>query len=137
MRLALVPFEIRGADDVERAFNAMTKDPVAGLVLLPGLAISSNQRQIAAWAVKARLPAIYTTSVWADLGGLIAYGTDFAAYFRRAATFVDKILRGSKPADLPIEQPTNFELVVNLRTAKALGVSIPAAILLRADRVIR
>ena len=137
MRLALVPFEIRGADDVDRAFDTMAKHPVGGLVLLPGLAISSNQRQIASMALKVRLPAIYTTSVWADLGGLIAYGTDFAAYFRRAATFVDRILKGSKPADLPIEQPTNFELVVNLKTAKAIGVSIPPAILVRADRVIR
>lgn len=137
MRLALVPYEIRGADDVDRVFDAMAKHPVGGLVLLPGLAISSNQRQIASMALKVRLPAIYTTSVWADLGGLIAYGTDFAAYFRRAATFVDRILKGSKPADLPIEQPTNFELVVNLKTAKAIGVSIPPAILVRADRVIR
>jgi putative tryptophan/tyrosine transport system substrate-binding protein len=136
MRLTLVPVEIRGADDVDRAFAAIAKDRVDGLVLLPGGPISSNQRQIAALALKTRVPAIFTVSVWAELGGLVSYGTDFSTYFRGAATFVDKILKGSKPEDLPIEQPTKFELVLNLRTAKALGISIPSSILLRADRVI-
>jgi putative ABC transport system substrate-binding protein len=137
MRMALLPFEINGADDVDRAFAAMAKDRVDGLVLLPGATISSNQKQIAALALKAGVPAIYTVALWAELGGLIAYGTDFTTYFRRAATFVDKILKGGKPADLPIEQPTKFELVINLRTAKSLGITIPPSILLRADRVIR
>ncbi len=137
MRLTLLPFEIRGADDVDRAFAAMAKDRVDGLVLLPGGAISSNQKQIAELAIKARIPATYTVSLWAELGGLIAYGTDFNTYFRRGATFVDRILKGAQPADLPIEQPTTFELVVNLGTAKALGITIPPSILVRADRVIR
>jgi putative tryptophan/tyrosine transport system substrate-binding protein len=137
MRLTLLPFEIRGADDVDRAFAAMAKDRVDGLVLLPGGAISSNQKQIAELAIKARIPATYTVSLWAEVGGLIAYGTDFNTYFRRGATYVDRILKGAKPADLPIEQPTTFELVVNLRTAKALGITIPPSILVRADRVIR
>jgi putative ABC transport system substrate-binding protein len=136
MRVKLVPFEIRRAEDVPRAFTAMTKRAVDGLVLLPGGAISSNQKQIAALAIETRTPSIYTVAVWAELGGLIAYGTDFNAYFRRAATYVDRILKGAKPADLPIEQATTFQLIVNLRTAKLLGVSIPPTILVRADRVI-
>jgi putative ABC transport system substrate-binding protein len=137
MRLTLRPFEIRGADDVARAFAAMAKPRVDGLVLLPGGTISSNQKRIAELAIEARTPAIYTVAVWAELGGLIAYGTDFGAYFRRAATVVDRILKGAKPADLPIEQPTTFQLVVNMKTARALGITIPPSILVRADRVIR
>jgi putative ABC transport system substrate-binding protein len=137
MRLTLLPFEIRGADDVARAFTAMARPRVDGLILLPGAAISSNQRRIAELAIETRTPAIYTVAVWAEIGGLIAYGTDFNAYFRRAATVVDKILRGAKPADLPIEQAATFQLVVNLRTAGALGITIPPSILVRADRLIR
>lgn len=136
MNLTLVVYDIKDAADVDRAFLAMSHNRVHGLVLLPGGAISSNQRRIADLAIQERIPAIYTVSLWAELGGLMAYGTDFDAYFRRAATFVDRILKGAKPAELPIEQPTNFQLVVNLRTAKALGISIPASILVRADRVI-
>ena len=83
-----------------------------------------------------KLPAIYSEPQWADLGGLISYGTDPFLLYYRAATFVDKILKGAKPSDLPIEQPTKFELVVNLKTAKALGIKIPQSLLLRADRVI-
>ena len=136
MRLTLLPFEIREADDVDRAFAAMAQHRVNGLVLLPGATISSNLKRIADLAIKARIPAILTVRVWAELGGLIAYGTDFTAYFRRAATFVDRILKGAKPADLPIEQPTKFELVINLKTAKALGLTIPPSLLGRADQLI-
>jgi putative ABC transport system substrate-binding protein len=137
MRLTLVPFEIRGADDVARAFATMRTRGIDGLILLPGGAISSNQRRIAELAIESRTPAIYTVAVWAEMGGLIAYGADFNAYFRRAAVYVDKILKGAKPADLPIEQATTFQLVINLRTAKTLGVTIPPTILGRADRVIQ
>jgi putative ABC transport system substrate-binding protein len=136
MKSTLVVYDIKDSADVDQAFMTMRQDRVHGLVLLPGGAISSNQKRIADLAIRDRLPSIYTVSIWAELGGLMAYGTDFDAYFRRAATFVDRILKGAKPADLPIEQPTNFQLVVNLRTAKALGISIPASILVRADRVI-
>lgn len=135
--LTLLPFEIREANDVDRAFAAMAKHRVEGLVLLPGGAISSDQKRIAELAIEARTPAIYTVALWAELGGLIAYGTDFIAYYRRAATLVDRILKGAKPADLPIEQATTFHLVVNLRTAKALGITLPPSILVRVDRVIR
>lgn len=107
------------------------------LVLLPGGAISSHQKRIAELAARARLPAIYTVSTWAEVGGLIAYGTDFTTYYRRAATHVDKILKGAKPGDLPIEQPTKFDLVVNLKTAEAIGIRMPQSILARADRIIQ
>jgi ABC-type uncharacterized transport system substrate-binding protein len=137
MRVKLEPFEIRTSDDVSCAFAAMTKRPVDGVILLPGGAISSNQKRIAELAIEMRIPSIYTTAIWAEVGGLIAYGTDFTAYFRRAAVYVDKILKGTKPADLPIEQATTFQLVVNLRTAKLRGVTIPPTILGRADRVLR
>jgi putative ABC transport system substrate-binding protein len=136
MRLTLLPFEIRAAEDIDRAFAAMAKNGVQALVLLPGGAITSFQKRIAELALNARIPAIYTVSTWAELGGLMAYGTNFMTYYRRAATHVDKILRGAKPADLPIEQPTKFDLVVNLKTAKAIGITMPPSILARADRVI-
>lgn len=136
MRLTLLPFEIRGAEDIDRAFAAIAKERAQGLILLPGAAISSHQKRIAELAIKARIPAIYTVSVWAELGGLMAYGTNFVTYYRRAATHVDRILKGAKPAELPIEQPTKFDLVVNLKTAKAIGITMPQSILTRADRLI-
>ena len=136
LRLGLQPFELRTRDDVETAFAAMARRRADGLILLPGGVVSSNQRRIAELALAAKLPAIYTVRVWAELGGLISYGTDFAAYYRRAATYVDRILKGATPAQLPIEQATTFELVVNLRTAKALGIAMPPAILLRANHVL-
>ena len=98
--------------------------------------ITANLKRIAGLAAKSRLPSIFHISEFADLGGLAAYGPDRADLFRRAATFVDKILKGAKPGDLPVEQPTRFELVVNMKTAKALGLTIPQSVLFRADRVI-
>lgn len=137
MGVTVLPFDIQTADDIDRAFAAMPGMGAQALVLLPGGAITSHQKRIAELAMKARLPAIYTVSTWAEVGGLMAYGTDFMTYYRRAATHVDKILRGAKPGDLPIEQPTKFDLVVNLKTAKALGITIPQSVLARADRVIK
>src|SRR5262249_5502422 len=98
---------------------------------------NSQRSRIIALVTKSRLPGMYESRDWADAGGLIAYGPSDSDLYRRAASFVDKILRGAKPADLPVEQPTKFELVINLKTAKALGLSIPQSLLVRADEIIR
>ncbi len=105
MRLTLLSFDIRGADDVERAFTAMLKQRVDGLVLLPGGAITSNQKRIAEAAIRAQIPAVYTVRVWAELGGLLAYGTDFEAYFRRAATLSTRSSRAPSPRNCPSSNP--------------------------------
>jgi putative ABC transport system substrate-binding protein len=96
----------------------------------------AQQKRLVEFAAKIKLPAVYTKSLFAEAGGLISYGARYSDMFRRAATFVDKVLKGTKPADIPVEQPTRFELVVNMKTAKALGVKIPNSVLVRADRVI-
>jgi putative ABC transport system substrate-binding protein len=104
---------------------------------MPDQVFTANLKRIADFAAKKRLPSIYHGSEFVDAGGLVAYGPDRSDMFRRAATHVDKILKGAKPGDLPIEQPTKFELVINLKTAKALGLTIPPSLLLRADQVIQ
>jgi ABC-type uncharacterized transport system substrate-binding protein len=127
----------RGPDDFERAFAAMTRER-AGALLVPtdGMFLLHRTR-IVELAAKSRLPAIYGTKEYVDVGGLMVYAASLRDSFRRAATYVDKILKGAKPADLPVEQPTKFELVINMRTAKALGLTIPQSVLLRADEVIQ
>jgi len=105
--------------------------------MLPSVLYSAHRREFTALVAKYQLPAIYNVRDYVDAGGLMSYGPDFAALWQRAADYVVRILKGAKPADLPIEQPTKFELVVNLKTAKALGITIPESILLRADEVIR
>jgi ABC-type uncharacterized transport system substrate-binding protein len=113
---------------------AVTADPVgSGFV---ACLFSFNRRRIADFAAKNRLASMFTTGQSVEAGGLVSYGTSFADLFRRAAVYVDKILKGAKPADLPVEQPTKFELVINLKTAKALGLTIPQSVLARADRLI-
>ena len=115
-----------------------TKGPVTEALLVLGDALFfANRMALLKLASKTRLPVIYGESYFADEGGLLSYGTNFADVFRRSAWYVDKILKGAKPGDLPIEQPTKFELVVNLKTAKTLGITIPESILLRADEVIK
>jgi putative tryptophan/tyrosine transport system substrate-binding protein len=127
--------EVRSPADFDRAFSDMTRARAGALIVLPS-PIFSERRHLVDLAAKNRLPAVYTWREYVDAGGLMSYGPDLADMLRRAATYVDKILKGAKPADLPIEQPTKFELVINLKTAKALGLTIPQSLLQRADQVI-
>jgi len=136
LRVSLQPIDIKLPQDVDRAFAQIVNERITALLLLPSSEVSSQMKQIAGLALKHRIAAMYTVALWAELGGLLSYGTDFYAYYRRAATYVDKILKGAKPAELPIEEPTRFELVVNMKTAKALGITFPQSILIRADRAI-
>jgi ABC-type uncharacterized transport system substrate-binding protein len=136
MGLHLQPLEARGPNDLDRAFAAMTRERAGGvLIVVEGLFID-NRTRIARLAETARLPAVYGLREHADAGGLMFYGANPADLNRRAAIFIDKILKGAKPGDLPIEQPTKFDLVINLKTAKALGLTIPPSLLARADQVI-
>jgi putative ABC transport system substrate-binding protein len=135
--LAVFGVEARGRDEIERAFVALTKARVQGLIVLPHPGTLTHQTQIVGLAAKHRLPAMYSWPEFTGTGGLMAYSTNRTEMYRRSATFVDKILKGAKPADLPVEQPTKFELVINLKTAKALGLTIPPSLLLRADQMIQ
>ncbi len=130
--------EVRGAAEFESAFSAMTRERAGALILSTRVPVFfAHRKQIADLAVKNRLPAIYANRDFVDAGGLMSYGAHVPDLYRRAATYVDKMLRGAKPADLPVEQPTKFELVINLKTAKALGLTIPQSVLIRADQVIQ
>jgi putative ABC transport system substrate-binding protein len=129
-------FQVRTPDEFEDAFAAMAATRTDGLEVLEGLMIFNNARVIAEQAAKSKLPAISFDPAFVEAGGLMSYGPRFSEMHRRAAYFVDRILRGDKPSDLPVEQPTQFELVINLKAAKALGLTIPQALLFRADRVI-
>jgi putative ABC transport system substrate-binding protein len=124
-------------EEIDPAFSEMSRAQAQAMLLNESALFYVHRITLAKLASKARLPAMYGTRAYADAGGLMSYGMNYADQMRRVATFVDKILKGAKPEDLPIEQPTKFELVVNLRTAKALGITIPQSILLRADEVIR
>jgi putative ABC transport system substrate-binding protein len=134
--IQLHSLEVRSPNELDKAFEAATRAGAGALAILPDPVISTNLKRIVDFAAKSRLPSIYQWSEFADVGGLVTYGTDRADLFRPAATYVDKILKGTKPGDLPVEQPTKVELVVNLKTAKALGITIPPSVLVRADRVI-
>ena len=127
---------VRKPEDLGEAFLNAARERAEAVFLLLGPLLYGERQRIADLALKHRLPTMSTVSEFVDAGGLISYGTSYPELFRRAAVYVDKILKGAKPGDLPIEQPTKFETVVNLKTAKALGVAIPQAVLLRADRVI-
>ena len=135
--LQLQSLKVRSAKDFDGAFDAALKERAQALTTSAGPVIIVNQQRIVAFAAKNRLPAIYPYSEVIDAGGLMFYGVSFSDLFRRAATYVDKILKGAKPADLPVEQPTKFEFVVNLKTAKQIGVIIPQSLLYRADKVIK
>jgi putative ABC transport system substrate-binding protein len=129
--------EARGPEDFDRAFSEMTRARAGALAVSSGSMFVNERRRLVDLAAKNRLPAVYPWREVVDAGGLMAYGPDLADLFRRAATYVDRILKGAKPGDLPVEQPTKFELVINLKTAKALGLTIPPSLLGRADQVIQ
>ncbi len=133
----LQPLEARDPKEVDSAFAAMTKERAGAVIVLVDVSFADDRTRIARLAARTRLPAVYWSRENAEAGGLMAYGANVADLHRRAATYVDKILKGAKPADLPVEQPTRFELVINLKTAKALGLTIPQSVLIRADHVIQ
>ena len=134
MRLQVV--EARGLEDFDRALSDMTRARAGALAVLATPVFDAHRQRLADLAARNRLPAVYSYRTYVESGGLMSYGPDLRDLFRRAATYVDKILKGAKPGDLPVEQPTKFELVINLKTAKALGLTIPPALLQRADQVI-
>ena len=128
--------DLEDPKDIDTAFGAMRKERSDGVIVLTSVLTYFQRQKIVDLAVKSRLPGVYYTVESAEAGGLLTYGPSFTDLFRRAATYVDKILKGAKPGDLPIEQPSKFELVINLKTAKALGLTIPQSLLIRADQVI-
>jgi len=128
---------VQSPDAFDSTFSAVAKERPGALFVLFDPMLFAHRARIVEFASKHRLPAMYPHREYAEAGGLMAYGADLRDNFRRAATFVDKILKGAKPADLPVEQPTRFELLINLKTAKALGLTIPPALLARADEVIQ
>jgi putative ABC transport system substrate-binding protein len=134
--VALQPLDVRGPGDFEGAFTAATKGDAQALIALDDALTVAYRPRIVALAANSRLPAMYGLREFPDDGGLMSYGPSFADLFRRAATYVDKILKGAKPADLPVEQPTKFELVINRKAADALGLAVPAMLLAQADEVI-
>jgi putative ABC transport system substrate-binding protein len=137
LRLELQSVEVSRAEDLDRAFSAVTKQRAQALVLPGANPVGFiNRGKIATFAQRNRLPSMYPTREYVEAGGLMSYGPSLPDLFRRAATYVDKILKGAKPADLPVELPTKFEFVINLKTAKALGLTIPPSLLQRADQVI-
>ena len=135
--LTVRSWEVRDADGFERAFASLNKERLDGLYVSGGPLIRDNRKRIAGFALKSRLPSMYQTREAVDAGGLIYYGPDLADSYRRIAGYVDKILKGAKPADLPVQQASKFELFINLKTAKQIAVTIPQSMLYRADKVIK
>jgi len=135
--VTLLSFDVKGPDDIDGVFAAIKKERVDALTVLADPMLLGQRRRIADLAVKSRLPSIYGIPEHAEAGGLMAYAANRLDIFRRAATYVDKILKGTKPADLPVEQPVKFDLIINLKTAKQIGLTIPPNVLARADKVIR
>jgi putative ABC transport system substrate-binding protein len=129
--------EVKDSSDLGRAFSSIGKGQTRGVILLSGAFMTNNLKQIVDLALKNRLPAVHALGDFAEAGGLMAYGPVRIDEFRRAAWYVDKILKGAKPADLPVEQPTKFELVINLKAAKQIGLTIAPNVLARADKVIK
>jgi putative ABC transport system substrate-binding protein len=136
LRVQLQSLQVEGANDLDRAFLAMKRESAGALVSISNSLLFTHRQRLANLALKHQIPAMFEFREYAEAGGLIAYGASLDDLSRRAAIYVDKILKGAKPADLPVEQPTKFELVINMKTAKALGLTIPPSLLLRADQVI-
>jgi putative tryptophan/tyrosine transport system substrate-binding protein len=136
--LSIFPVEVKGSrpDDLDRAFATIGKDRLGGLLVVGDPTLGIQRNRIAELSIAHRLPTSGTHRGWAEGGLLMSYGTDFVELFRHGAVLVDKILKGAKPAAIPVEQPTKFELTINLKTAKALGLTIPPSLLARADQVI-
>jgi putative ABC transport system substrate-binding protein len=135
--VTLLSLEVKGPDDIDRAFTAMRKERAGALIVFGDPMLETHRTRIFEFAVKSRLPAIGAQRAYVDAGGLMSYGTNFEDLYRRAAVYVHKILKGAKPADLPVEQPMKFEFVVNLKTAQQIGLTIPPNVLARADKVIK
>ena len=137
LRLTIRSWEVRDADGFEKVFAALSKERPDGLQVLGGPLMRANVKRIADFALKSRLPSIHGNREGVEAGGLMSYGADIADSYRRVAYFVDRILKGAKPADMPVEQPTKFEFVINLKTAKQIGLTIPPEVLARANRLIK
>ncbi|HXV82835.1 MAG TPA: ABC transporter substrate-binding protein, partial [Candidatus Binatia bacterium] len=135
--LTIELWEVRAADDFEKVFATLNKQRPDGLYVPDGPLMQANQERIVGFTLKSRLPAMYVSREHVEAGGLMSYGMDLADSYRRVATYVDKILKGAKPADLPVERPTEFEFVINLKTANEIGLTIPQSVLYRATQVIR
>jgi putative ABC transport system substrate-binding protein len=136
-RVAFRSVAVRSAEELTTAFSEMSRERIDALIVVPSPLLYAERRRIADLALKHKLPAMYGAAEYAEAGGLLSYGPSFPEMFRHAAIYVDKILKGANPADMPIEQPTTFELVINANTARALGVVVPPSLLARASRVIQ
>ena len=136
MLLKSVAAEVHNGVEIERVIGQVARESDSALIVLPDLFTATNRHSIIALAARHRLPAIYPFRYFVTNGGLMSYGTELLDTYRQAASYVDRILKGEKPSDLPVQAPTNFELAINLKTAKALGLEIPPTLLARADEVI-
>ena len=136
LAIEIVPSPIENTADIERVIDSVARVPNSGLLLPPDTTTITHRNLIVALAARHRLPAVYSLRVFVTAGGLMSYGTDPVEIFRLAATYADRILRGAKPADLPVQAPTKYETIVNLKTAKALGLDVPPSLIVRADEVI-
>jgi len=136
LKVVLIPAPVHSDVEIETAIIALGREPGGGLVVVPDYFNITHRTSVISAAARNNVPAVYTLSSYAEGGGLLSYGPDPGDPFRRAPTYVDRILRGAKPGDLPVQFPTKFEMIVNLKTAKALGLTVPQSILLRADDVI-
>jgi len=137
LKLTIQPWEVRGKTDFDRVFAALGKERPDGLYVLGGTLMNANRKRIVGFALKSRLPSVYQSREAVEAGGLMSYGADEAEGYRRVAYFVDRILKGAKPVDLPVERPMRFEFVINLKTAKQIGLTIPPEVLARASRLIK